>query len=85
MRRTLPIVAILTCICSPAMAGRNANGAMVVHTNNSVNYTTTANYCDACFPLPTTCEELNPTSNKAPGRIRWSGLLRRSGRRRTRR
>ena len=46
MRNILLTLAILACICSPAMAGRNANGAMVVHTNDSVNYTSTAKYCD---------------------------------------
>ncbi len=69
MRRILPLLALVAGIGSPAVAGRNANGAMVVHTDNSVNYTETAVYCDTSFPLPTTCQGLNPTSNKAPGTI----------------
>jgi len=44
----------LALICSPAMAGRNANGAMVVHTDDSVIYTATADYCATAMPTDST-------------------------------
>lgn len=57
MKKLLLALGILALICSPAMAGRNTNGALVVHTNDSVVYTPTANFCNST--LPTVCEELN--------------------------
>jgi hypothetical protein len=57
MKKLLMALGILALICSPAMAGRNVGGAIVVHTDNSVIYTSTADYCTT--QLPTVCEELN--------------------------
>jgi hypothetical protein len=57
MKKLLMAVGILALICSPAMAGRNVGGAIVVHTDNSVIYTATADYC--LTALPTVCEGLN--------------------------
>ncbi|MDM7913748.1 MAG: hypothetical protein ACE15D_00600 [Candidatus Eisenbacteria bacterium] len=39
MKKLLLALGILALICSPALAGKNAGGAMIVHTNDAVNYT----------------------------------------------
>jgi len=57
MKKLLLALGILALICSPAMAGRNTNGALVVHTDNSVIYTSTADYCATA--TPDLCENLN--------------------------
>lgn len=62
MKKLLLALGILALVCSPAMAGRNANGAMVVHTDNSINYTASAVYCNTAIPGP--CEELITESTK---------------------
>jgi hypothetical protein len=65
MRKFLLVLGIMALICSPAMAGKNAGGAMVVHTDDSITYTFFAppDYC-AIFPYTgDLCTELNPTSN----------------------
>ena len=62
MKKLLLALGILALICSPAMAGRNANGAMVVHTDDNVVYTNSDDYCVSA--LPATCEELNPNTTK---------------------
>jgi hypothetical protein len=44
------------------MAGKNANGALVVHTDNSVQWTIFADYCGADFSDPGTCLDANTES-----------------------
>jgi hypothetical protein len=62
-RILIPIV-FLTLMCAvPASAGRNANGALIVHTNDAVTYTGTADYCATSF-LPTSCEEAITRTDK---------------------
>jgi hypothetical protein len=64
MKKLLLALGILALICSPAMAGRNANGAMVVHTIDGMGYSSGWDYC-AQNPLPgTLCDVLVPTSNR---------------------
>jgi len=65
MKKLLLALGILALICSPAMAGRNANGAMVLHTNDAVRYSPSWDYC-ANNPLPTTCEQLVTQTNAVP-------------------
>ncbi len=62
MKKLLLALGILALICSPAMGARNANGAMVVHTDDSIVYTSSDDYC--LTALPTVCEELGTTTNK---------------------
>jgi hypothetical protein len=52
----------LALLSGPAYAGRNWNGAMVVHADNTVIYTP-ASYCE--LPgVPTVCEELDPNGTQ---------------------
>jgi hypothetical protein len=44
MRKFLLALGILALLCSPAMAGKNAGGALVVHTNDANNFT--SNVCN---------------------------------------
>ncbi len=50
---------LLASFGAPAQAGRNQNGALVVHTNDEIIYTPDWSYCDTP-PGPTDCEALNP-------------------------
>jgi hypothetical protein len=58
MKRIAICLALLTLVAGSAIAGRNRNGALVVHTNDEVIYTPPYP-CDSPG-LPTVCEELNP-------------------------
>jgi hypothetical protein len=62
MRTVLMLVGIVMLVAAPAIAGRNANGALVVHTNDAVVYTATAVYCDSA--LPATCAEFGTRTDK---------------------
>jgi hypothetical protein len=62
MRTALISMGILLLLATPALAGRNANGALVVHTDDSIVYTSTANYCATA--MPATCEALGTQTNK---------------------
>jgi hypothetical protein len=44
------------------MAGKNADGAMVVHTDNSITWTIFADYCGADYMDPGTCLDANTES-----------------------
>jgi hypothetical protein len=54
---------MLALPCGPAMAGHNADGAMVLHTNDAVTYSIGSNYC-ANYPLPPACVDLATQSNR---------------------
>lgn len=54
------LASIVLLAASPALAGRNANGALVVHADDSINYTP----CEGAYfycaqPIPTSCESLD--------------------------
>lgn len=63
MRKILLALGIMALICTPAMAGPNANGAIVVHTDDTYIFGDD----DQCivdglgYPLPATCPELLTT------------------------
>jgi hypothetical protein len=72
MRKLLLFLGLLAFICNPAMAGKNANGAMVVHTDDRITYTFFAppDYCleyltydpgDDCFALNPSSGFIDPT------------------------
>lgn len=63
VRHCILIALSMTMFVLPAFAGRNQNGAMVVHTIDSVVYTATANYCTTPT-LPSTCEDLDPNAGQ---------------------
>ncbi len=54
-RILVPIVFLTVMTAIPALAGRNAGGALIVHTNDAVAYTVTGDYCQTSF-LPASCE-----------------------------
>jgi hypothetical protein len=62
MRRLLLLVVGLSLLCAPAHAGRNANGMMLVHTDDAIVYTSTADYCATA--TPDRCEDFGTTSHK---------------------
>ena len=65
MRKLLLFLCLLAFICSPAMAGKNAGGAMVVHTDDSIVYTAfDPDYCDNFFAVDPgdNCADLNTMS-----------------------
>lgn len=66
MRLSLSALLFLLVVGSagPAHAGRNANGAMVVHTTDTVTYTSTADYCGAQFNNPSTCAVAGTRTDK---------------------
>lgn len=63
MNRWLLVLLALAVAATPVWAGRNANGAMVVHTDNGITYTS-MDYCP--HPVPGVCTDLVTTSTKLP-------------------
>lgn len=66
MRKFLLVLGIMALICSPAMAGKNAGGAMVVHTDDSIVYTSfDSDYCDNFYAVDPgdDCGALNTMSS----------------------
>jgi hypothetical protein len=64
MKKTLLFLAILVLISSPSMAGRNARGAMVVHTDDAIGFSAGWDYCAQNPPPGNLCDMLVPTSNR---------------------
>jgi hypothetical protein len=54
---------LLALLGTSVNAGRNWNGALVVHTDDSVIYSTTENYCETPS-LPSACEMLNANAGQ---------------------
>jgi hypothetical protein len=69
MTKILLALGIMALICTPAMAGPNANGAIIVHTNDAYTYLSTT-ICTTTL-LPVTCEEAITTATKDTGQIVW--------------
>lgn len=55
--------ALAVAFAAPALAGKNNGGAMLVHTNDTIVYTASANYCNST--LPATCEEFGTRTDRA--------------------
>jgi hypothetical protein len=70
MRKVLLTLGILALICSPAMAGKNENGSMVVHTNDSYTYSGQT-VCTATQGDPGTCEAAGLMATKDAGQVVW--------------
>ncbi len=64
MKRPPLLLAVAMLIASPSWAGRNVNGMMLVHTDDSIVYTATADYCQSA--TPGRCEDFVNTSHKTP-------------------
>lgn len=69
MKKLLLALAIMALICSPAMAARNANGAMVMHTDNALAFSLGSTYCGTA--IPTTCDALNTTATRVDANVVW--------------
>jgi hypothetical protein len=64
MKKLLLALGILALICSPALAGKNAGGAFVAHTNDGVTYTSqNPPYCQDQYN-PADCESVITQTNK---------------------
>lgn len=68
--RMLLILGSILLTATPAIAGRNANGAMIVHTNDSYTYSA-ATVCSATAGDPGTCEAAVTSAGKASGQVVW--------------
>jgi len=68
MRKVLLTLGILALVCTPAMAGRNADGALVVHTNDAYNW---SNLTVCTQTLAPTCEELNTVATRDADQVVW--------------
>ncbi len=67
MKKLLLALGIMALMCSPAMAGRNANGAMLLHVNPNLVYSALQPYCDdVAYPIPTTCDGLVTDDTRDP-------------------
>jgi hypothetical protein len=63
MRKFVLFLGVLAFICTPAIAGKNAGGALVCHTDNNTIWTSLgADYCGAQYVDPGTCENANTES-----------------------
>ena len=62
MKRLLFALALVGAIATPSQAGRNAGGMMLVHTDNSLIYTLTDDYC--LSTTPDHCVDYVNTSTK---------------------
>jgi hypothetical protein len=58
--------AFFICLLNPmqVLAGRNGNGALIVHTNDAVNYSAGADYCTTFFDNPGSCENAITRTDK---------------------
>jgi hypothetical protein len=62
MRKFLLVLGIMALICSPAMAGKNAGGALVVHTDDAIPWSSAiCNFFDTF--VPQNCADLNTQTN----------------------
>ena len=63
----IPILTLAFVVgTGPAMAGRNANGAMVLHTDDAVSYSLGWDYC--ADPTPTRVPSHAERTGERPGR-----------------
>lgn len=63
MRKILLALGIMALICTPAMAGFNANGALIVHTNDAYTYSA-GTICTTTLGQPADCASAVTQSNK---------------------
>jgi hypothetical protein len=69
----LPLITLIV-IGTSAQAGRNADGAMVVHTDDTIEYSAGAQFCESP-PLPTECVGLNTNAHQGIEREQVIWLL----------
>jgi len=49
------LLALLCILTTTSRGGRNADGALIIHTDASVTYTSGYDYCDSYYPDPGAC------------------------------
>jgi len=70
MRKILLALGIMALLCTPAFAGPNTNGAIIVHTNDSYSYVSTT-VCTTALGQPASCAEAGVQSDKAVAAVVW--------------
>jgi hypothetical protein len=75
MRRSRVPAALLTILLTmllpgAVMAGKNAGGALIVHTQDSYVYSAVT-ACTTTYSTPASCEEANTRSDKSEGTVVW--------------
>ncbi len=70
MRRVLLALAMLALFSTTAPAGPNAQGAIVVHTNDAYDYLSTT-VCTTTLGQPATCEEAIVRTDKETNAVVW--------------
>ena len=68
------VLAVLFCavMCNPASAYRNVNGAIVVHTADSLGFSSNPNPNPCTYdPLPTVCGDLNANGSRSDVQVIW--------------
>jgi hypothetical protein len=69
--RSLALALVLgSCVVSSASAGRNTNGALVVHTDDGIDYySNSGGFCSTA--IPATCKDLNPNGSRDETQVIW--------------
>ena len=70
MRKILLALGIMALICTPAMAGPNANGAIIVHTNDSYTYLS-ATVCATPLGQPASCADATTRVESTGPAVVW--------------
>jgi hypothetical protein len=65
MRTILAFMTVFLVGGTQVHAGRNANGAMIVHTSDAVVFTSTGDYCGALYNNPGTCGAAGTRTDKS--------------------
>lgn len=61
---------VLCGVATPTLAGKNAGGALIVHTNDAYTYSS-GTACTTPYAIPTSCEEAITRSDKSEGTVAW--------------
>jgi hypothetical protein len=68
--RSLLVLAVFALASAPATAGPNANGAILVHTNDSYDYLS-ATACTTSLGLPSGCASATTRTDRPAGTVVW--------------
>lgn len=70
MVRTGTLILLALLAASPCMAGKNAGGALIVHTSNTYNWCNLL-VCTTPAGQPATCEEANTEATRGISQVVW--------------
>ncbi len=65
MGRTIAAALLLVVFCSPAIAGPNSDGAIIVHTNDGYVYDSAETACTTPLGQPASCEDALTQTNQS--------------------